>query len=241
MILAERLRGVQLPSSNGIDFVGSYVIGYAGTTSTKVVSLTALTGGIASQPAEGDIVLCIVGGQAFSTIGDAFLPTGYTQLYYGTATDTRITKMRVGYKIMGSMADTSLSIVGGTDSDLIAGTCGVMVFRGVNLAAPFDVSILAAATLNTARPNPPAITPTTNGAIIVSGGVGSYSSSGGGYTSGDLENFKTAYGSDDYDSSIGIGMKTWTSGAFDPTQFSFNIADSTNSSAIGFSIALKPA
>lgn len=241
MILAERLRGVQLRSSNGIEFVGSYVLGYAGTTSAKEVSLISLTGGIATQPSEGDIVVCVVGASEFYGRGDAYLPTGYTQLYYGKATDTRIAKIRVCYKIMGSTPDTSLRIAGGTEDQDFAGVCGVMVFRGVDLTNPFNVSILTAAITNTAKPNPPAITPTTNGAIIVSGGVGAYASTGGGYTSSDLENFKTTYGSDDYDVSIGIGIKTWTSGTFDPAQFTFNTSDSTDNAAIGFSLALKPA
>lgn len=225
-----------------IEFVGGYAIGFAGTTADKIISLISLTGGVDTQPREGDIVL-VANGSSYAWWlypGYAYLPTGYTSLFSGSASGQDITPAQISYKIMGSIPDTSLTIPGGTGHTRSAGTCAVMVFRNVDIEYPFDTAIVTANTANSAIPNPPAITPYFNGAMIVAGGLGANAYTGGGYSSSDLSNFFTAYGSDDHDSHVGVGIHEWTGGVFDPSPFTFNTTDSENNSAIGFTLALKP-
>jgi hypothetical protein len=92
---------------------------------------------------------------------------------------------------MGATPDTSITLTGGTLSADDAGAVVVQVWRGVDPTTPFDVTQTTATGTNSVLCDPPAITPVTPGAVIVSGGAGGhnantivtgvYGSSEGGY------------------------------------------------------------
>lgn len=230
----------------GIQFVGGYSEGFNGGTSDRVISLTSLTGGLASQPSAGDIVIAVNTSQnalnAF--VGDAKAITGYTSIMYQSARTPDINHEtsigRVSYKIMGSTPDTSLTIAGGTGDTSCAGSISLLVFRGVNQTTPIDTTLSYTLTASgTAKANPPSIT-ASNNAMIVAGGTGAYHNGTATYTSSDLTGFITSLGSDDYNVISGIGYHLSTGVAFDPAQFG-NAADASDYTCIGFTVALKAA
>ena len=93
---------------------------------------------------------------------DTVLPTGYTNGQNGAIATVRY---RWSYKFMPSTPDTSITGLDATNVIHIA-----MVFRGVNTTTTFDVTTPAVASSGgsgTGMPNPPSITPVTNGVMIV--------------------------------------------------------------------------
>lgn len=192
----------------------------AGGTANWTVSLTSLTGGIASSPSIGDVVvLFTAAGYAAGTSyqGGA---TNYTWIT-GTqgSGSTSVARIDVSYKVL-TAADTSISVYGSQDTKA-ASAAAVQVWRNVSTDTPpyeaVSSSNLASGT-GTGRPNPGAKTPVTSGAVIVVGGAAA-SGAGAVFTSSDLTDFLSATSPDTTDAMIGSGYYEWTSGAFDAAQF----------------------
>jgi len=230
-------------SSSDITFVGGYTEGIEGTISDVNISLTSLTGGTDTQPSAGDIVVVINGSSQYVVYtGTANLPTGYTNISgEDVRSDTASSHGRVSYKVMSATPDTTLTIPGGTGNANCAGSVSILVFRGVDQLTPLDVVYQKSLITNTVKANPPSITPSTPGAVIVAGGVGAHIRGTQTFTSSDLTNFISSGEDKIVDCTTGIGYKEWTTGAFDPIQFGFTSSDSVDFSSIGYTIALRPA
>lgn len=154
-------------------FVGG-ASGNGASGSAITVSLTSLTGGVASAPAAGDIVI----------IGWAPCPnltpdldvsvTGYTEaadVYApGSGVDTNLGAF---YKVMGGVPDTTaeLSATGGA---LFEGSYVIHVWRGQH-ATP--IGVVETATGTDQNPNPPEIEPAAERSVIICIGANSCSSS----------------------------------------------------------------
>jgi len=214
---ALKLAAALLRGSSGLVYVGGASNGNT-TGAAFNVSLTALTGGIGSAAQEGDIVI-VVNSLASGTSGTnpGVSTSGYTEeqdLQSGSSTIW--SHLSVSWKIMGSTPDTLVDINAGVSS--YGNAAAVHVWRGVNQTTPFDVAETTATGINTSRANPPAITPTTSGAIIIACGAG-IAGTGVNYTSSDLSNFVAFLSNTSLDSEVGIGSYVWVSGAFNPAQF----------------------
>lgn len=222
-----------------IEYVGGYVQGFVGSSSNINISLTSLTGGLASAPAAGDFVLVYFGngdgGLASLTIST------YSQIALLNASDTNDTNLVVGYKFMGATPDTTVTFTGGTASSENAGAVYISVWRNVDTTSPLDVTSTTATGSNSVLCNPPAITPVTAGSYIVSGGSGGHAAGTRTYSSSNLTDFLSAGANDVYDVTIGGGYNVWTSGSFDPAQFTFSTSDSTAYSWAAVTVALRPA
>lgn len=229
------VRGLQ------ITFVGSTTAAIAGQSSaTTNVSLTALTGGLASAPAADDLVIVYygVGSNTDRVIG--VTTAGYTEVAELFASDGDDTNLSVNYKMMGATPDTQVT-VSATGSNGFAGAVAIHVWRNVNLASPLDVTSTTATGTNSVLCNPPAITPVTTGAVIVSGGAGAHNRGVQTYSSSNLSNFATVGNSEtNTDVTVGLGSAVWTSGAFDPAQFTFSGADALDLSWAAVTLALRP-
>ena len=236
-MLFQKLVGV----GGDIAYVGGYVQGFAGTTSNVVISLTSLTGGLASAPAAGDLVIVYFG--TGSTADRNLVVSGYTEVAELYSNDTFDTNLVAAYKFMGGTPDTSFTLTGGTLSATDAGAVAVQVWRGVNTVTTLDVTSTTATGINTVLCDPPAITPTTTGAIIVSGGAGGHDNIAGAqtYSSSNLTQFISVGRVDTNAVTIGLGYNAWTSGAFNPAQFTFSAADDTTYSWAAVTLALRPA
>jgi len=208
--------------------------------SDLIVDLTALTGGTSTSPSVNDIV--IVYSSADDDGGGDMKSIGWTEIYSGYAEDNNDSQLYVYYKIMGSTPDTSFEIEGSNERLAIA----VMVFSGVDTTTPMDVTRTAHTEINTALVDPDAITPITEGAVVVAGGSGgiSLSNSDTVFESSDLSSFVSIAKEKSLvdDAMVGMGMYEWESGEFNPAQFTLsNIGDHTSNSNCACTIALRPA
>jgi hypothetical protein len=234
---AHHLRAIL--KSTGITFVGGYSAGYAGTVSDITVPLTSLTGGIGTQPIAGDLVVVFYGIGYTSGI-QGFSLSGYISGSL-TGTDNYNTKSAYGYRLMPATPDTSITITGGTGGIANAGAVALQVWRRVHATTPLDVTTTTATGTNSLLANPPAITPTTAGAIILAGGVGAHVQGVQTFSSSALANFISVGGDDTTDVTVGLGSYVWTSGAYDPAVFTFSGSDITTSSWVAATLALRPA
>lgn len=220
-----------------IQIVGAMTWGRAGATSTVSVTF-ALTGGIASTPAIGDVVVVFlhVGGAADVNLG---VNTGYTELLdaYQNGT-TQDSNLGVYIKRL-TAADTTFSVTS-SGSTNYAQNAYVLVLRGVDATTPLDVALVSAGLAGAGKPNPPAITPITTGAVIVAGG-GLAIATGAAFASSDLTDFRTLSTADTNDSVVGGGYKKWTGGSFDPAVWTGGGTDSSSNSWNAATLAFRPA
>lgn len=217
-----------------VDFVGGRVQAFIGTSSNQTISLTGLTGGIATAPALGDlVVVCYgIGSSGAGTI--SVVTAGYTSLYSGYANDTYDSNLIIRYKQL-TTAETSV-VVSGTVSTANAGIVGIYVFRNTATALATPVANIIT---NSRLPVFPAVTPTIDGSVIMVVGVGG-ASSGATYTAnGGINGFLTLNSIDTNDIQIGIGWYSWVTGAFTPPAFTG--ATNTSDSAIAVTIIIPPA
>ena len=221
-------------------FVGRTTAGITGTTATTTnVSLTSLTGGLASAPVQNDLVIVYygVGSAVDRSIG--VTTAGYTEVAELYSSDGYATNLSVSYKFMGATPDTQVT-VSATGSTSDSGAVAIHVWRDVNLASPLDVTSTTATGTNSVLCNPPAITPVTTGAVIVSGGAGGHTDGAQTFSSSDLSNFATIGKNLTYDATVGVGSAVWTSGAFDPAQFTFSGSNSSSYSWAAVTLAMRP-
>lgn len=199
-------------------------------------SLTGLTGGLASAPADDDLVVLL----AFVPSNVSSRPTvstsGYTTVTPPTAPGLIAPNTVLATKVMGGSPDTSVSVS-------VASAARVMVFRGVDPSTPLDVAAVAA---SGAGPNvvTGAITPSTSGAWIVVAGVitaGSTSTDVVLSAPGDLDVFASAaMTSGTYRGAGGLGYYDgWTTGAFDPANWSSD-ASGLYDQYEAYTLALRP-
>ncbi len=225
--LAAMILGVE--ASSGIQLVG-----YTTKSGTGSMSLTSLTGGIASAPAEGDIVVIAVMSAATSNQSlSIYSPTGYIELadLYadGSAYDTNL---GVYGKVQTSTPDTSIYIPANVTIAVAA------VFRGINTSTPTDATTKTATGGGSATPNPPSITTVTPRACVVAigaaGGDEPSLSVPSGYTiCGNITNSSTG--------AVCLAYKLIaTPGAEDPGSFT-NTANFSPFSWAAATVALKPA
>ena len=212
------------------------------------VSLTSLTGGLASAPANGDIIVvgAAIGARSqldpTTQIRDA-AGNNYTAIGSGIyANDSFDTNLGAAYKFAGATPDTSVKLANGIAN--AAYIIMVEVWRGVNTSTPIDVTTVDASGTNTGRPNPGSITPTSASAEVVcfAAGAATEGSAPTALTSSSFSSFVAVeqQGSTSQASlSCGFGHYDWTSGVFDPAEFGGGSTSTSNSWAAKL-IALRP-
>lgn len=222
-----------------IEYVGGYSEGFVGQTADKTISLTSLTGGLASAPAAGDLVVVYygIGTNASSTTPNI---SGYTDFVAPIVVEkSNDVVLYVSYKRMGPTPDTSFTIQGGTDNTADGGAVAVQVWRNVNSVNLLDVPVVTSTAANSALVNPPAITPTSARTLIIAGGAGGHGQGTQTFSSSNLSNFLTAGINDTNDVTVGMGSYHWTSGSFDPAAFTWAVSDSTSYTYAAVTLALR--
>lgn len=214
-----------------------------GNDSNFSIDLTALTGGIASAPATGDIVIVV---DSFVSVGDynaGVLTDGYTELTDLYANDSWDSNLAVSWKIMGATPDTTVSCVAGASR----GSVGlVQVWRNVDQVTPIDSVIGTATGINGGFPDGPATTPVTSGAVVITAGmrtgaIGDASvTAPSGYGNLVQKTYISTLGT-----TAGIASKIWSgSGAEDPGVWSDWYDEGANILACSWAavtLALRPA
>jgi hypothetical protein len=231
-MLADKLRAAKV--LGGIKYVGGRTEGFAGSASNITVSLTGLSGGTSSSPNNGDLVMVYFG------VGTTFAQTlsvdGYTSVAQVESGGAREAVLRVAYKFMSATPDTSITLTNGTRGDQFAGAVSVHVWKNVGSVT----SSATASATGSVLCNPPSVTPTVAGSIILAGGAGVHTEGIATFSSSDLSNFLSSGGNDNYDVSIGLGSKEWQSGSFNPAAFSFSASDSPDWAWSALTLILTP-
>jgi hypothetical protein len=228
-----------IAAAPSIAYVGGKTAFFAGiTTNPASISLTDLTGGLASAPIEGDLVLVNYGIGGGVDVDVTVVTADYVEISDLRANDDNDANMGLFRKFMTSTPDTALQ-VGPTTNATYAGAVAIHVWRGVNTTTPLDVAAVNATGTNTGQPTPGAITPTTAGSVIVIAGVGAAAATSV-FTASELSNFITAASPDTIDAVVGMGSIAWTSGTFTPATWGGNTTASTDS-WVATTIALRPA
>jgi len=229
---------------SGIQYVGGKVA-TTQSAGTWTVSLSGLSGGLASSPAAGDFVL-VCYGEATNFIQNADLDvSGFTEVTDLFQSDNNFDAINFGifYKFMSGTPDTDLAAsipIGGAPN----GAMVIQVWRGVEPTGPFDTGATSQG-FNTGQPAPPGNTPTTTGAVVCSFGsaANNYGISAP-LTSSDLTAFLSANvdsgGATNFSVATGGGYFVWTSGTFNPAQFGGNTTSSDSAWAAA-TVTLKPA
>lgn len=228
----------------GWTLVGQTSQAWADTSTTKAISLTGLTGGIASAPAEGDVVVVLYG----ISIGGGDIALGISTGGYTTAelwADTPSVDQNglIGVKRMGATPDTSVTVTTGYAAATTGQIAVVQVWRGGDPSTTLDVSIVTATGTGVGRPDPGSITPATSGALIIAGGLaGAFNGWGmSAFTSGDLSNFfQASSAGSSLETRGALGTYEWSSGAFDPAAWGGGTANS-GAGWTAFTLALRPA
>lgn len=219
-------------------YVGGQTAAYQGTTSTSTITFN-LTGGVGTTPLTNDIVIIAVSVGANSNLNQSLAVTGYTSIAELYAPDSQSTDLFVGYKFMGTTPDTSFTRPQ-TGNTQHAGAYALHVWRNADLeVTPMDVTPTVTQGLNTAIPNPSAITPVSTNTQIIVVAASAHLAGTPTFTASYLSNFRTVGSADNVDTTIGIGNVLWTTGAYDPAAWTFSGTDSTNYSYAAATIALR--
>ena len=221
--------------TTGSDTSNGYTISLNGT----------LTGGIASSPSPGDLV--IVWSAFGNTAASAPAVTGnnngaYTDVHTALhVNDTWDTEFSTEYKVQGSTVDTSLTITRTTNA-AYGGATVVQVWRGVAQANPIASSNTATIT-NASRVTFGAVTPTIAGSVIVAGAAGTQGTTGSAFTGpANMTSANTLF-SNGTTSDIGVlssYFTGWTSGSFTPNTITGGTT-STSSSGASSTVVINPA
>lgn len=214
-----------------------------GTESSYSISLTALTGGVASAPIEGDLVIVATGWtQTSDGTPGVTSPTGFTELVELYSNDTRDANLSVSYKFMEMTPDSSITVLG-PNSAAYGGSTVVHVWRGVDQTTPMDVTHTTATGTNASRPNPPSITPATADAIIIAAGLGT---GGTGQSAFTIPSGMTNAVSYKHDGTTGdcsaflCSYNSWVSGSYDPAAATGGTT-TTQDSWVAVTLVLRPA
>jgi hypothetical protein len=217
----------------------------AGTSTAYTVSLNGtLTGGMASSPAAGDLVVVFSGFG--NTASSAPAISGNNSGAYNVATaaqhvnDTWDTEFRSFYRVMGATPDTTLTVTRTTNA-AYGGATTVQVWRGVDGAAPFIGAATPATGTNTSLVNPPAYNPGVTDALIIAGGAGTQATTGAAFTGfTGMSNFLTRKG-DGSTSDIDVAMASYAYAgvSYDPPIVSGGTGGNASSSWAGVTIAFR--
>lgn len=226
--------------TGGIEFVGGATGAVAGTTSSWTLSLTALTGGIATQPEAGDFVVVFYGNGDGASRVLSVLTAGYTARANLYANDGRDTNLVCATKML-STPETTVEL-SGTGSTSNAGAAVVLVYRGVDPVAPLATAVETHTQVNTHRPFPPAISPGTGGAWVVAGGSGAHAyATDVTLTSTDLDVLLSVASDDTIDVVVAAGHVGPIGGSVALAQFDSTRSNNANDASAAVTLALRPA
>lgn len=233
--------GIVASSAFGVQYATlQYVGGRSDNVASTTISLTGLSGGIASSPSTGDLVIVVFGkGQNNALETSPISVTGYTQISNIAALNSSGDDLYfyVGYKRL-TTAETSLSLVGLTTTE---SAVAIHVWRNTDATTPIDAGP-GVITSNNARPTNQSITPVTQNAVVISTvGIGSDTANAV-WSNSSLSNVVSA--ADDsttgQECHVGIGSTLWAGGA---TNIPIWTSTDTDPSYAGASVtfALRPA
>jgi len=230
---------ILLPTScTTIEYVGTTygTLDIDGASSvTLTLSLTGLTGGSSSSVSENDVLVL------FSTragvADETATITGWTSLTHVYSDDTRDTSLDVFRLTATSSPPTQAVIEYNLDGANETCCAEVRVYRNVHVTNSF--AFTTASGINTAAADPPTITGTYAGSVLVFGSAAAASGATFVYNGYPPRNYQTVNGAGVYDAHLVVGqMGMGTATANLPA--STAISDSTSNSWCSVCVELEP-
>lgn len=176
---------------------------------------------------ENDVAV-VFGGYSTLPASAPTAPTGYTEIHTSGA-DPRV---GMWYKVMGATPDTSVTCDGGGEvTESVAYT--VFILRGVDTSNVMDVTAVEAA-----LHDPPSITPSTSGALVVAATATNAPDASVGTTDQEMFFIHHSEPGDLNDISFVVCFYHWSSGAFNPPDVS---TLSSGSGSYSITAAFRPA
>lgn len=227
--------------SAGIQYVGGTSGSFTPTTasSSTTISLTSLSGGIASAPSLGDLIVVTTG---LGGVNEYPLYNSGKVLGRGYANDSQDNIFSVFAKYALVAEDLTAARFINSDSSTNREYCVVVhVYRNATAYFVPSTDLTITTTLDTAIPNPPSETPTAAGSIIHVMGSAGHQAGVQNFTASYLSGFISKPSTDlTYDTTTGAGYVTWTSGAYDPAAWTFGGTDSVNYSNNSGTLVIAP-
>jgi len=248
-MLAHQLRRAA-PKSAYPRYVGgasSYETGSYAEPGQISISLTSLTGGLASSPSAGDLVVIVIGscGPQTSDYDVKMTTSGYTEQVELFASDTVKTNFGVFTKFMGATPDTTAVGASGFNSQFRVML--VQVWRGVNQTTPMDVTLTSTTGTDGATVDAPSITPTTPKSVVLAiGSAADVLTASNALSALTVPSGMTNFvGRDCFYASFrveaaGIASVEWTGGAYNPAAFGGG-STYNGASWAAATLALRPA
>jgi hypothetical protein len=221
-------------SGAGISFMGTQAAQNGGSSVTTFShNLTSTwSNGPRSALQQGDLVFVLVGTSATSDLAIAENSGTWAEEFELYANDNSDANFAVYSKVMGSTPDTSVAFTAGAS---FWATWAYAV-SGVNTSNPFEATRTTATGTDIARPDPPAITPSTPGVVALAVGMGAGNNDVAAFTSSDLESF---YSDGNNFARFGAGLFPWVSGSINPAQWGGGSTSTLRSWAAG-TFAIRP-
>lgn len=212
----------------------------SGNSAAYNVSLTSLTGGSGGAAQAGDLVVVATGFVSTVNRNPGVGTAGYTEVTDLYANDTRDANLSVNWKIMPATPDTVVNCLGSLSTTMGA-VCEVHVWRNTDKVTPLDVTSTTAVGTNSAVPNSPAITPITQGAIILSVGLGTGSAADTAVTQPTGYINKADISVDPGSAStVGIASKAWSGAGAEDAAAWTGWTTSTSDSWAAVALAIRP-
>ena len=204
---------------------------------SQQTDLTALTGGIDTVAAAGDLVVTIAG--AASNTDRTLAISGQDSIVQSRVTnDTYRAMLVIGQKVMPGTPDTSVTVTANAASG--SSLCAVSyVFRGMTA---LNEDTLNTNTLNTFNPVMSAVTPVTAGSVALVAAVSAHNIGAVDFNlGGDL--YSTAFDSRNgtQDITFAVGLIDYTGGTITPAAWTITGTDDAQFSNISASVAYAPA
>lgn len=225
--------------AGGLVYVGGQT-GGATSAGTSWPVTFSLTGGVASTPALGDLILVIQVSTRASTLSVSPSSGGaYSDVM---SEDYDEISVNVWHKF--SDGDTGVTFNATIPVTGSAQVYVVHVWRGVSVSSPMDVSPVTATGIRAADGpadyvDPPAITPVTPGAVLILVGAVNYSI-GNAMTAPSFTRFFTHTQNATENAQIGVGAyEHWGGGAYDPPAFTI-ASNSYDTPWFAATLALRP-
>jgi hypothetical protein len=251
LLQEDNTTGFTLEDASGLLLLENmYRVGYASATVSSNSDYNVSLSGISI--AQDDVIVLHAGATSSSLgAGPTFTATGDNSGAYsgagaqadGTQPSGDRASFRMFYIKQGATPDTSIA-VGGMSSagGLTCGAAIAEVWRGADTTTALDATGTPASGNGTNSGNPPAVTPSTSGAIVLTGGWGSQSNNPVPFEppAGMMGGISIKLDGGSAEGGILSAFAVWTSGSYDPPAWTGGVGSGVEAWAAQ-TIALKPA
>lgn len=232
-----------------ISIISSMTAAWARALASTSFDVSALT------MAQGDLLVLIVGSSVTQSDRNIYPDQALWTRVHDTLfrDDTNDINLSAWMMPVGSTPPTSINMFSTDPTTSATGSTNVavLVLRGVDPTTPLDVTSTTADGINSAHVDPPAITPVTAGALILVSGVAGHIAAQAAAVfvlGSDITQVVTVQGTSGQTQQalLTVGQKAdWTSGAFNPAAWSFQLSGSpvnaTQSSWGSATMVFRPA